>query len=128
MPTKEDYHTALRQALAQDAWIMDGDYSSTLPMRLARCDAVIYFNLPRLICLWGVLTRVMKSHGKVRPDMGDGCPERFDWAFVKYTWNFQKNQGAGGRALIRESGKPVEWICSRRQARRFIKRCEDDHD
>ncbi len=128
MTPKEDYHAALREALTEDAWIMDGAFSSTLLMRLERCDFVIYFDRPRLLCVWGVLKRVIKSYGKTRPDMGDGCPERFDWEFIKYTWNFEKNQGASSKALVGQSGKPVEWICSRRQARRLIERYAYDND
>jgi hypothetical protein len=62
----------------------------------------------------------MKSRGRVRPDMGEGCPERFDWEFIKYTWNFKKNQGASSKERILESGKPVVLFRSRREARRYM--------
>ena len=43
---------------------------------------------PRPICYWRIMRRVLTSYGKVRPDMADGCPERFDWEFMKYVWQF----------------------------------------
>jgi len=45
----------------------------------------------RWACLRGMFQRVILNHGKVRPDMAEGCPERFDWEFFKYIWNFNKN-------------------------------------
>jgi len=28
----------------------------------------------------------------VRPDMAEGCPERFDYEFFKYIWNFPEQK------------------------------------
>lgn len=114
----------LTRELQKDAWIIDGNFGRTLPMRLDYCDQAIYFDIPRPVCMWGVLTRVLKTLGTVRPDMGDGCPEKFDWEFIKYTWNFEKVQGAGNKKLIRESGKPAVTFHSRRDARRYLKDTE----
>ena len=60
-------------------------------MRLERCDSVIFLDYPRWLCLWGVVKRIAKSYGKVRPDMPEGCPERIDWEFLQWVWNFHKN-------------------------------------
>ena len=60
-------------------------------MRLAKCDTVIYLDFPRRTCLWGMVRRVTSYHGRTRPDMGSGCPERFDWEFVRWIWNYNKN-------------------------------------
>jgi len=123
---KEEFYANLQKALSEDAWIIDGNYGGSLPLRLGFCDQVVYFDFPRSVCLWGVLTRVIKNRGKVRPDMGDGCPERLDREFIKYTWNFEKTQGAENRAAVRTSGKPVVWLCSRRDVRRYLRDLERD--
>jgi adenylate kinase family enzyme len=47
---KEEFYTLLIEALSRDAWIIDGNYSSTLPLRLESCDQVVYFDFPRLVC------------------------------------------------------------------------------
>ena len=59
--------------------------------RLEKCDTIIYLDFGRWACLWGMFQRVVLNHGKIRPDMAEGCPERFDWEFFKYIWNFNKN-------------------------------------
>jgi adenylate kinase family enzyme len=79
------------QLVRQDAWIIDGNYYSTLDIRLAACDTVIFMDFPRHRCLWNVIKRVLLFYGKTRPDIGPGCPEKIDWEFVQWIWNFPKN-------------------------------------
>ena len=90
--TKEEFDAAVLAASKEDKWIMDGNYTRTLPMRLGLCDCVIFLDLPRYICIWQVLKRVFKNYGKCRPDMGKNCPERLDFSFLRYVWNFKRKQ------------------------------------
>ena len=39
--TAAEFDRALAQVLAQQRWIVDGNYLRTLPVRLAACDAVV---------------------------------------------------------------------------------------
>ena len=72
-------------------WIIEGNYSGTLGIRLAAADTVIWFDLPRHICMWRVLRRTASSFGRVREEMAPGCPERWDWGFLSYVWNFNRD-------------------------------------
>ena len=81
----------LAMAMNMDGWIIDGNYSRTMEMRLAKCDTVIYLDFNRWACLRGMCQRVFGNYGKVRPDMAQGCPERFDPSFVKWIWDYNKN-------------------------------------
>lgn len=92
--SKEDFDARLQRELEKPCWIIDGNYTRTLPMRLERCDAVIWLDYDRLSCLTGVLKRVFTHLGRVRPDMGAGCPERFNADFLRYVWSFRKNNNA----------------------------------
>ena len=89
--SREEFDVRLENALKLDRWIIDGNYSRTMDARLARCDTIIYLDYSRWACLRGMFQRVIGNLGKTRPDMPEGCPERFDWEFVKYIWNFNKN-------------------------------------
>jgi len=89
--TQEEFDSRLAMALNMDKWIIDGNYSRTIPQRLEKCDTIIYLDFGRWECLLGMFQRVLGSYGKVRPDMAMGCPERFDWDFIKFIWNFNKN-------------------------------------
>ena len=87
----EEFDERLSRALALDSWIIDGNYSRTMEVRLQKCDTIIYLDYSRWVCLCGMFQRVLGNYGKVRPDLPEGCPERFDWEFVKFIWNFNKN-------------------------------------
>ena len=76
--SREEFDVALQAQLEQPAWIMDGNFNRTIPHRLQYCDAVFYFDLPTVTCLWGITQRVFSNYGKVRADMGGNCKERFD--------------------------------------------------
>jgi adenylate kinase family enzyme len=119
-PSREEFEAILQRALSADEWIMDGNYSRTLPMRLDRCQQVVYFDFPRLICLKGILKRYIQNRGTQRHDIGDGCPEKMDWAFIKYTWNFKKVSGLRDKALINSLGIPAVILRSRRDETRFL--------
>ena len=70
---------------------MDGNYSGTFDLRFKACDAVVFLDMPRLVCLWRVLKRSMIYRNRSRPDMGAGCHEKLDREFIKFimwVWNY----------------------------------------
>ncbi len=69
-------------------WIMDGNYSGTIDIRMKYADTVIFLDYGRLTCSLGVLKRVILNWGRVRDDMPEGCPERFSFDFMKWIWNY----------------------------------------
>lgn len=85
------YLAGIAQILEGDRWIIDGNATSTLADRIAKCDTVIYLDFPRYLSFWGIIRR--RFSRQPRPDMTEGCPERFDWPFYRYIWTFRKKQG-----------------------------------
>ena len=118
----EEFDALLAMELAKDHWIMDGNFNRTMPERMKRCDTIIYLDFSRLACLMGVLKRVLTTYGKVRPDMGTGCPERIDLEFLKWVWNFNKNKRESYYKLLNEA-ENVETIVrkNRRAVKLFLK-------
>lgn len=120
--SKEEFDEKLSAVLSHDEWIIDGNYSRTLSHRLQRCDTVIYLDFPVWTCLWGVIRRVMSYYGKNRPDMGKGCPERFDWGFLVWIWSFNRKNRPRIRELLGQfPGKEVHILKSHRQVANFLK-------
>ena len=99
----EEFDARLEEVLEGEQWIIDGNFSRTMPLRLRHCDTIIYLDYSRWLCLLGMAQRVLGSHGKVRPDMGEGCPERFDWEFVKFIWNFNKDNRVRNNTWIAQA-------------------------
>lgn len=100
---------ALQQSLvAASTWVIDGNYSTTLDIRLSASDTIIFFDMPRLLCLWRVVRRVALHRGRTRTDMGPGCPERVDLNFLLYIWRFPGKQAPRIRRLLAsQAGKRV---------------------
>lgn len=118
----EEFDAILREEMNKDTWIMDGNFNRTMPERLSRCDTVIYLDFSRLTCLLGVLKRVLTTYGTVRPDMGEGCPERIDFKFLQWVWNFNKNKREKYyRQLKNISHAQVHILKNRRSVRKFLK-------
>ena len=86
--SKEEMRERVARLIARDRWIIDGNYGGTLGLRLIRADTVIDLAFPALLCLYRILRRVMRDHGKNRPDMADGCPERLDLSFLLFVARF----------------------------------------
>jgi adenylate kinase family enzyme len=65
-------------------------------------DAIVFLDLPRGLCLLRVLRRVVLGYGRGRSDVAPGCPERFDWAFLKWIWNYPTRSRAKTLKLLQE--------------------------
>ena len=119
--TQEEFDERLGNALRMDRWIIDGNYSRTIQARLEKCDTVIYLDFDRWQCLWGMLRRVIRSHGRVRPDMSPGCPERFDREFVKFIWDFNRNNRVRNYTWIAQAKHARTVVLkNRREVKRFL--------
>ncbi len=55
---RDEFDTRLAEILAEDKWILDGNYIRTLPIRLAECDTVFLFDLPLDECIEGAKSRL----------------------------------------------------------------------
>ena len=119
---KDVFDGLIRKEMAKEKWIMDGNFNRSLPERLKRCDTVIYLDFNRTACMLGVIKRILTTYGTVRPDMGNGCPERIDGEFLRWVWNFNKNNRERNYRLLNEA-EGVETIVlkNRRMVKRFLK-------
>ena len=120
--SKEEFDALHQRELAKEKWIIDGNFDRTIPERLARCDTVIYLDFSRVACLMGVLKRILTTYGTVRPDMGEACPERFDLAFLRWVWNFNKNKRGRIFKLLSEVEEvDIIILKNRRQVERYLR-------
>lgn len=88
-----EFRERLTQVAIQPRWIMDGNFPSHLvELRRDACDTVIWFDLPRWNCMFGIMKRIAGSYGQVRPEMAEGCPEKFDFEFFRYVWTYRRQQ------------------------------------
>ena len=91
VPTPNDeWDTIVEQFAMEEQWIMDGNYSRTLDIRLSQVDLIIYLDMPRWLCLYRIIKRRVMYHKKTRPDMNEQCEEKIDYEFIKWVWNYRK--------------------------------------
>ena len=83
--SKEVFRERLQSVLALDSWIIDGNYGSTIEMRIAECDTVFFLDYPLEVCIDGVRERM----GKPRPDM-PWTETEDDEEFLEFIRNFEK--------------------------------------
>ena len=73
-------------------WIIEGNYKSTLDIRLPRADTVIYFDYPRRIAVWRALKRRLLNHRKSRPGMPSNWKEKITPEFARIVWQFNRKE------------------------------------
>lgn len=112
----------IAESVARERWIMDGNNSGSFDLRLPRTDLVIWVRLPRILCIWGAVTRWLKWRGRTRPEMAPGCTERVDLEFLSYIWNYEKRHAPFViRGLAAHSPDvPVVELKSRRDVRELL--------
>jgi adenylate kinase family enzyme len=119
---KDEWKETVGNLLEKDSWIMDGNFGGTMEMRIAACDTVIFLDLPRAICVWRAVKRVLIYRKNSRPDMAEGCDERFDLKFYKWIWDYPTRTKPKVEALLKEfqDTKKIIRLGSKREIENFF--------
>lgn len=81
--SQAEFDDRLCEILQQEQWIIEGNFSRTLEMRLQACDTVFLLDFPVEVCLSGVESRI----GKKRVDM-PWIETKFDEEFKQWILDF----------------------------------------
>ena len=118
---KDEWIAIVADLLEGESWIMDGNFGGTRAMRMRASDTIIFLDIPRRICIYRIFKRFVVYRGHSRPDMADGCNERFDPEFVAWVWKYPKRSRRG---LLDEiecfPDKRIVILRSRREAASFL--------
>ena len=106
----------LSVVIEKDEWIIDGNYASTMELRLAACDTVIFLDYPLDICLNGIKER----RSKPRSDM-PWIETEEDAEFIEFIKNYNEQQKPKVLELFEKySDKNIIILESREQADVFL--------
>jgi adenylate kinase family enzyme len=119
----EEFRAKIAIATAGEAWVIDGNYTRTLDLRLPRSQLVIWLDLPRYVYFPRALWRSIKNYGRTRDDIGPGCPEKLDPAFLMgWVWSYPDRARARQAAKMADLPVGVSGLTLRtkRDVRRFV--------
>ena len=106
----------LSVVLEKDEWIIDGNYGSTMELRMAACDTVIFLDYPLDVCLDGIRER----RGKPRSDM-PWIETEEDAEFIEFIKNYNEQQKPKVLELLEKySDRNIIILKSREQADAFL--------
>lgn len=122
--TQDEFAARQRDLVARPRWVIDGNYVSTLPVRLAAADTVVFLDLPPVACLWGIAQRRWRHGGGQHPDVG--VYDRVNWSFVRYVLGYRRTMRPRIRSLVAEHAPQARFVTltSRRRVARFLDRAE----
>ena len=106
-----------------DSWVIDGNYSKlSYDRRMESADLIVLLLFNRVNCLFRAYRRYRTFKGITRPDMGEGCNEKFDKEFVKWILWEGRNKAARSRykSLISMYKYKTVVIRNQRQLNRFV--------
>lgn len=112
---RDEWTRTVEGLLEGESWIIDGNYSGTLDIRLPAADTVIFLDFPRALCMWRVILRFLKFHGRTRPDLAHDCPEKLGGEMLRWVWDYRRSRRPG--VLERLSRLPKENVVILRKPR-----------
>lgn len=121
--SREIFIERLTDVLEKDVWIIDGNYSYTMEMRLEKCDTVFFFDLPVDVCLDGIRER----RGKPRADLPwNEADYEVDSEFIDFVKSFPKERAPGIYELLKRfSDRQIHIFKSRAEADGFLENLQN---
>ncbi len=115
--TGDIFDARLGDVLANDRYIIDGNYRRTLERRMMHCDTVFFLDYPVEVCLAGAEARV----GKVREDM-PWVEETLDEEFRQVILDYPKLQRPYIYELLEKyrEGREIIIFRSREEAGEYL--------
>jgi adenylate kinase family enzyme len=119
---RQEWIEVVQREIEKEEWIIDGNFGNTRAMRMAAADTIIMLDLPRWLCLYRILKRTAASSDSSRPDMADGCRERFNPEFIFWVWNYPRQGRRRAMDEIAKLGdKRVVFLKSQAEIDAFLK-------
>ena len=119
---QEEWEKIVNSLVQKPSWIMDGNYSGTMDVRIKSADTIIYLDYPTLKCFWRVIIRILKYHGVARSDMANGCKEQFNLEFLHFvaTFNYKNRLGIINKLNLIKNKKKVYILKTDKQTDKFL--------
>lgn len=121
--SKATFMERLNNAIEKEKWIIDGNYGSTMELRLQACDTVFFLDYPVEVCLKGIEDR----KGIERPDMPwFELLDENDDEFVSFIKNYNVTSKPKVMELLNKyNNKDVIIFKSRKEATEYLNKIKE---
>jgi len=90
---KDEFIAKQHEWVKGERWLIDGNYQSSMEIRFAAADLVIFLDFSRTISIW----RIFKRRKSTRPDLKPGIEDKDNGIFSKifmdflmFAWQYRK--------------------------------------
>src|SRR5260370_42075144 len=88
----ERFEAVQRELVVAPRWVIDGNYNSTVQVRLEAADTVVFMDFATHVCLWGILSRQLR-HGSGQNDQ-NGVYNRINCAVLPHVLGLRRRTRA----------------------------------
>ncbi|WP_261664312.1 adenylate kinase [Deinococcus sp. Marseille-Q6407] len=127
-----EFRAAVDAFTAQDAWVMDGNYTKAQDISWPRADTVVWLDYPAPVVFWRLLTRTLRRMW-TREELWNGNREQWQTLLARdgiLRWFFKthwKRRRTTPRQLARSPHLDVMRLRSPAQTRRWVGRLARFH-
>jgi adenylate kinase family enzyme len=123
-----EWQALLDRIVVGESWIIDGNFTSSLPARLAAADTVIYLDVPPLTSTIRATRRRILHRWRPAPGVPGGLRPMFDAQLFRWIWTFRRTHRPYLLGQLRQpalSDKAVI-LRTRRDVRRFVRSVREE--
>lgn len=102
--TKEEWRETVKTLSAKDKWVMDGNFHSTLDIRMPRAEVIIFLDFNKVLCLYRIFKRVLVTKGQPF-DKAHGNKEKVTLNLVMKIVKFRKKKTLQRIEMYKDSKK-----------------------
>ena len=114
--SREELILKMNEIMDGDKWLIDGNYISTMELRVSRAETIFFLDFPTEVCMEGIASRV----GVIRDDM-PWTEDELDPEFQRFVEEFQsETKPRIDEILSHYPDKKLYRFTSREDIRRFM--------
>ncbi len=120
LPSDEDRLHIHQQTISPDSWIIEGSWFGLIADRVDRATLVVWLDYSTMVCVKSVLSRSLSNRGKQAHYMAEGCIEKFDMSFVRYTARYRATKRGDLVNILSLSSDKVMQFTNRKQCQQWL--------